>query len=195
MKKILKTISLLMCGFVLTTGFTACGDDDENYQKNSNIPTKTSMDCTLKVDAEALNSFDFFVSYYDDNGKVQTEQMVWKDSKTNLEVINLSKPAKEWKKTVTITKLPSTLGLLFEVKPKAGIDTNAGYNWLWGYNMILMAMNANGGVITDKMWGHENIFTIPEGMFEEIFNNGRGGLLNEIYTFQSNGAITTSKWE
>ena len=175
---------------------TACTKEEKN-PVNSNVIAKASMGCTLKVATEALNSFDFFVKYYDADGKEKSEQVVdWKDSKENLTSLYLSQPAKEWTKTVAVTKFPATLGLFFEAKPKDGIDTNAAYEWLWSYRRVFNTTNAAGGVLySDPNLGSESHFAVLEGKLEEDFNAGRGRLLNIIYTIQGDGTITTSKWQ
>lgn len=175
---------------------TACTKEEKD-SVNSNVIAKASMECTLMVATEALNSFDFFVKYYDADGKEKSEQLVdWKDSKEKLTLFDISQPAKEWTKTVTVSEFPATLGLFFEAKPKDGIDTNAAYEWLWGYRRVFNTTKATGGVLySDPDLGSESRFAVQEGKLEEALNAGRGRLLNFIYTVQSGGTITTGKWQ
>lgn len=194
MKKSIMTFAAVLCCIMTAAVFTACSKSNNN-DPIVIIPAKTTMSCTLKVESNALNSFDFFASYYDNNGKVQTIQVPWVDSKTELVLINKSAPAKEWTIDVARTKLPATHGVLFKVKPKEGIDHNAEYSFLWGFNMVYYGMDARDGVITNKNWSNESSFNIPEGKMDETFKSGEVILLNNLVTFQTDGSLTNGKWQ
>lgn len=186
----------IFLAFAALVALTACNKTDDNYVKNSQTPAKTWLTCTMVIAPEALNSFDFFAKYYDADGQVQSEQVTdWKDSQEQLSIYNTT-PVKVWTKTVTVTKFPATLGLLFEAKPKEGIDTNAAYTWAWAYKRDFKVVNASNGVLyTDPQIGEGRTFNASEGRLEEYLNNGMGKLFNCIYTIQSNGTFTTSQWQ
>ena len=175
------TFAAVLCCIMTAAVFTACSKSNNN-DPIVIIPAKTTMSCTLKVESNALNSFDFFASYYDNNGKVQTIQVPWVDSKTELVLINKSAPAKEWTIDVARTKLPATHGVLFKVKPKE-------------VNMVYYGMDARDGVIIDKNWSNESSFNIPEGKMDETFKSGEVILLNNLVTFQTDGSLTNGKWQ
>lgn len=155
---------------------------------------KVEMICTLKVAAEVPNSYDFFVKYYDADGNIQSEQIVWKDSPKNIVYIE-SEPAKEWTKTVSTTKLPATLGLFFEVKSKDGVDLNAADEWVWGNNVLFRASNSTGGVFLTIPRIAESVFKVGKDQQEENPKAVESVLFNSIFAFQSDGTYTESMWQ
>lgn len=110
MKKNLMTFAAVLCCSMISVMFCACSSETEieDPLTDKTPVTGAKMDCILKISAESLVSFDFFVKYYNAEGTIQSEKVVWTDaaSENGIEY-------KQWKKLVT-TSLPSTLGMYFE---------------------------------------------------------------------------------
>ena len=193
MKKILMTLAAAFCCAMTTTVFTACGsdDDDNNNKKPVDAPTSGEMECTLYTSDESLASFDFYVKYYDESGKIQSEKVVWSDQTTNQDDLIL----RTWTKKV-VAKLPATLGILFEVKAKDGLDPNGQYILSRGYNITFSSKTASGNTIETSIPNKNYVSGRNKvGMLEEMLKeNSRP--LDIIYKFDVNGKGTgPSKWE
>ena len=191
MKKILMTLAAVLCCAMTTTVFTACSSDDDDDDNNPvDAPTSGEMECTLYTSDESLDSFDFYVKYYDESGNIQSEKVVWTD-KTYLD--NL--PVRKWTKKV-VAKLPATLGILFEIKEKDGLDPNGQYILSRGYDITFTSKTASGKRI-DISTPNKNYKSNRNkvGLLKEMLKeNGRA--LDIIYKFDVNGKTAgTSKWE
>jgi hypothetical protein len=189
MKKIIMTLAAVLCCAMTTTVFTACSsDDDDNNKTSGQDATVTGeMECTLYTSDESLASFDFFVKYYDDNGQVQSEKVAW-DEKLD------SQGLRTWTKKVK-AKLPAKLGVLFEMKPKDGIDPEGQHIFARGYNIFIMSKTSSDKVISSygpmsKYISSRN----KKGEFEDALKE-HGRILDILYQFDSNGKGTASKWE
>ena len=191
MKKIMMTLAAVLCCAMTTTVFTACSSDDDNNNKKPVDPPATGeMECKLYTTDESLASFDYYVKYYDESGNIQSEKLVWTDQ-TNLDDVIV----RVWTKKV-VAKLPATLGILFEIKAKDGLDPNGQYILSHGYNITFTSKTASGNPIET---------TIPNkryesnrnkvGMLEEVLKE-KGRPLDIIYKFDVNGKGTkTGTWE
>jgi len=197
MKKILTThaagrmvLTIFLCCAMTTTVFTACGsdDDDNDNKKPEDAPTSGVMDCTLYTSDESLASFDFYVKYYDESGKIQSEKVVWSDQ-TNQDGL------RTWTKKV-VAKLPATLGILFEIKAKDGLDPNGQYILSRGYNISFTSLTASGKAIdTYTPNGAYESSRNKVGMLEDVLREF-GRPLDIIYKYDVNGkGAGTSKWE
>ncbi len=190
--RLIAAFAAVLCCAMTTTVFTACGgdDDDNGNKKPVDAPTSGEMDCTLYTSDESLASFDFYVKYYDESGNIQSEKVVW-SGQTNLDGLSV----RTWTKKV-VAKLPATLGILFEIKAKDGLDPNGQYILSRGYNITFTSKTASGNPIET---------TIPNKRYES--NRNKVGMLEEmlkevgrpldiIYKYDVNGKGTgPSKWE
>ena len=190
MKKIMMTLAAVLCCAMTTTVFTACSssDDDDNNKKSEQDATKYGvMECTLYTSDESLASFDFFVKYYDDNGQVQSEKVAW-DEKLDSEGL------RTWTKIVT-AKLPATLGVFFEMKPKDGIDPEAQHIFAGGYRMFFRSTTSTNKVISSYgPIGDYKSSGNKKGEFEDALKK-HSCVLDIIYQYDINGKGTASKWE
>ena len=191
MKKMMMTLAAVLCCAMTTTVFTACSssDDDDNTKKpDQDAPATGVMECTLYTNDESLASFDFFVKYYDDNGLMQSEKVAWDNQLNN-------QGLRTWTKKV-VAKLPATLGILFEIKAKDGIDLEGQYRLTSGYNVTFASYTASGKII-DSYTPASSFESIQnrKGMLEEALKD-LSNHLNIIYKYDSNGkGAGTSKWE
>jgi hypothetical protein len=191
MKKILMATAA-MALMTMTTVFTACSSDDgdNNNKKPVDPPTSGEMECKLYTTDESLASFDFYVKYYDESGNIQSEKLVWTDQ-TNLDDVIV----RVWTKKV-VAKLPATLGILFEIKAKDGLDPNGQYILSRGYDITFTSKTASGKPI-DISPLNKNYSSNRNkvNMLEEVLKeNGRP--LDIIYKFDVNGkAAGTSTWK
>lgn len=186
-KKFLMTALMVMCAMT-TAVFTACSsdDDDKTEEPQNEEPGTGVMECTLQTSDESLEAFDFFIKYYDSDGQVQSEKVVWNDKlEEGLRVC--------YKKVVA--KLPATLGILFEAKAKDGLDPEGQYYFTRGYNLIFSSFSASGKQI-DYNWNAPFFQSIrnKKGEFDSIKEPGR--ILNIIYQYDSKGKrVGTSSWD
>ena len=190
MKKMMMTLAAVLFCAMTTTVFTACGsdDDDNDNKKPVDAPTSGVMDCTLYTTDESLASFDYYVKYYDESGKIQSEKVVWSDQ-TN------QQGKRTWTKKV-VAKLPATLGILFEIKAKDGLDPNGQYILSRGYKIEFMSLTASGKTIDTYIpIAFDETSRNKAGMLEEMLEE-KGRPLDIIYKYDVNGKGTgTSKWE
>ncbi len=188
MKKMMMTLAAVLCCAMTTTVFTACGSDDDDNNKPVDVPATGEMKCTLFTSDESLASFEYYVKYYDESGKIQSEKVVWSDQ-TNQQGL------RTWTKNV-VAKLPATLGILFEIKAKDGLDPNTQYIQSCGYNIQFMSLTASGKSIDlYNPSGRENTFGVKGSELEDKLKE-YGRPLNIIYKYDINGNGTgTSKWE
>jgi len=191
MKKIIMTLAAVLCCAMTMTVFTACGDDDdEDNKKPEDVATSGVMECQLYTDDETLGSFDFYVKYYDANGNVKNEKVVWTDQ-TTLDDLTV----RTWTKKV-VQKLPATLGILVEIKAKDGIDPNGKYILSRGYNITFTSFTASGKRIDTTIPNKDYTSSRNKvGMLDEMLKE-KGRPLDIIYKYDVNGKGTgTSKWE
>lgn len=187
--RLIAVFAVVLCCAMTTIVFTACSsDDDDNTKKSEQDATKYGvMECTLYTSDESLASFDFFVKYYDDNGQVQSEKVAW-DEKLDSEGL------RTWTKKFK-AKLPATLGVLFEMKPKDGIDPEAQHIFARGYNMFFRSTTSTDKVISS--YGPIADYKSSrnkKGEFENALKEN-SCVLNIIYQYDINGKGTASKWE
>ena len=109
MKKILMTLTAVLCCSMTTTVFTACGSDDDDKDAPKpvvdNSPVAVVMNYEVGTTQATLNIMDIVIEYYDADGKIQNEALT----------------QESWKKTVQ-HKLPATVGLHMKAQLKAGFD-------------------------------------------------------------------------
>ena len=192
MRKFFITLAAVLCCAMTTTIFTACSSDDgdNNNKKPVDPPTSGEMECKLYTTDESLASFDFYVKYYDESGNIQSEKLVWTDQ-TNLNDVIV----RVWTKKV-VAKLPATLGILFEIKAKDGLDPNGQYILSCGYDITFTSKTASGNRIDiSPLNKNYSSGRNKVGMFEEALKeNARP--LDIIYKYDVNGKGTgPSKWE
>ena len=191
MKKILMTLAAVLCCAMTTTVFTACSsDDNDNNKKPVDPPATGEMECKLYTTDESLASFDYYVKYYDESGNIQSEKLVWTDQ-TNLDDVIV----RVWTKKV-VAKLPATLGILFEIKAKDGLDPNGQYILSRGYDITFTSKTASGNRIDiSPLNKNYSSGRNKVGKLEEVLKeNSRP--LDIIYKFDVNGKGTkTGTWE
>lgn len=189
MKKNLMTLAAILCCAMTMTLFTACGDDDDEGGKKPVVEaTSGVMECQLYSSDRTLDSFDFYVKYYDDEGNIKSEKVVWSEQ-------NNSDGLRTWSKKV-VQKLPSTLGISLEIKAKDGIDLNGQY-WIdRGYDVTFTSRTASGDVIDlHPIVGHFESSHNKAGMLEDWLQES-GRPLNVIYKYDINGKTSgTGKLE
>ena len=190
MKKIMMTLAAVLCCAMTTTVFTSCGGDDDNGNNNQppvDVAVSAEMKCALYTTEQSLAAFDFYVKYYDENGNIQSEKVVWSEQ-------NNADGQREWTKTV-VQKLPATLGALFEIKPKDGIDLNAQYIISRGYDITITSWTASGKAIDQHNDGkYLRNRNRPGTLMDVLRTEGRP--LDIILNYNANGIIVgTSTWQ
>ena len=199
MKRLMMTLSAVLCYAMATTVFTGCAGDAlvPPPMIDPTPAVSASMDCLLEISEESSQSFDYFVKYYDQEGTVQSEQVVWQAPEEDpVKLIN--KPFLQWKKQVT-TSLPSKLGFFLEVKPKPDIDLSnpsRKHKCYVGYtvNFKTVRESGNGYANRSQPYGHD--IDIKSSDVETYFSQGFGRIADFIYTIDENGEISDVKfWE
>lgn len=189
-KQFLTAALLTMCAMT-TTLFTACGSDDSsNEKKEKKVPVSAALVCALYTDDETLLTFDFYVKYYDANGQVQSEKVVWDE--------NLNKEGRRtWTKKV-VAKLPATLGVKCEVKPKEGVvlDPEGEYYVGRGHFLSSALLDAAGETLSDFPGYTADYGTsrIRKEKISEVQEKGYTSL-DIVYYFDANGNRTNSPWQ
>ena len=182
------TLAAVLCCAMTNTVFTACSsdDDDNNSKKEKDAPATARMECKLYTSDESLASFDFYVKYYDANGQVQSEKITWSDK---LDELN----RRTWTMNVT-AKLPATLGVLFEVKAKDGIDYNAKHVLARGFDITFSSYTAsNYNIEFYKPASSYKSSGVKAGELESALVE-YGQVVNIIEKYDTNGKGTVSTW-
>ena len=179
------TLAAVLCCAMTTTVFTACGSDDDNNNNDpsqKDLPATCDMTVTLITDDETLTSFDFYFKYYDENGQVKSEKVVY-DEKLNADGLRTCT------KKVT-AKLPAMLGALYEAKLKEGVDLSVKHSYCRGHEIMFASYTASGKVIDyyKPAWGY--IITNISGVFPEE----QSRVLDITDQFNSEGKGTVGKW-
>ncbi len=190
MKKIMMTLAAVLCCAMTTTVFTSCGGDDDNGNNNQppvDVAVSAEMECALYTTEQSLAAFDFYVKYYDENGNIQSEKVVWSEQ-------NNADGKREWTKKV-VQKLPATLGVLFEIKPKDGIDLNAQYIISRGYDIKITSRTASGKAIDQYIGKDDRSFRNRPGLLMDILRT-EGRPLDIILNYNANGIrVGSSTWQ
>ena len=184
MKKILMTLAAVLCCTMTTIVFTACGSDDDNDTKpQKDLPATCEMVVKLLTDDETLTSFDFYFKYYDANGQVQSEKVVFDEKLTSL-------GQRSYSKKVT-AKLPAMLGGLYEAKLKDGVDLSVKHTYSRGYEIRFAsytAANYEVDIITPA-WGYLTTHV------SEVFTEEMACVMDWTCQFNSEGKGTLGKWK
>ena len=178
------SVLMALCAMTVTTVFTSCGGDDAPQQAPEG-PTSATLYTYLLTNDETLGNFDFLVKYYDANGQVKEEKVVFDE----IQDANGNK-AYKWEKTVT-ANLPTTLGMFFEMKLKDGLDPQAQYTIALGKKCIpYTSKTFSEGFYSVSDY---HVSRIRAGKLEEVLKNL--DTINVIYHFDSKGDYTTSAWK
>lgn len=190
-KQFLMAALMTMCAMT-TTVFTACGSDSDDDSNNNSkggkkAPVSAGLACSLLTDDETLLTFDFYVKYYDANGQVQSEKVVWDQWD--------GEGHRKWTKTV-IAKLPATLGMYCELKAKYAGDFDPTVHYLVGrgFSTSYSLLDEAGKVVSDYQSSVSafSVSIIHESSIYDFLENDR--FLNFIYYFDANGNLTTDEW-
>lgn len=188
-KHFLMAVLMTMCAMT-TTMFTACGSDsDDNNKGGKKGPVSAGLVCALMTDDETLQCFDFYAKYYDANGQVQSEKIVWGDQRD-------AEDHRLWTKTFA-AKLPATLGMHCQIKAKENVelDPNAHYKLGHGFLISSTLLDEAGKSLSD-LPGYVSNFIITgirQGSIIDFLEN-ENNFLNFVYYFDANGNRTEGKW-
>lgn len=185
MKKML-TLAAILCCAMTATVFTACGSDDDNSSEPAKDPASTAvMNCTLYTNDAALESFDYYVKYYDANGKEVSEKITWSENLDNLK-------RRTWTKNL-VAKLPAKVGVYMEVRAKDGVDLEVAHKMAYGYAVSFASLTASGQTIREfRPASRYDDMTIKKGMVQEFLSN-ENPLFNQGYEFDAEGKVVTDK--
>lgn len=194
MKKNLMTFAAVLCCSMISVMFCACSSETEieDPLTDKTPVTGAKMDCILKISAESLVSFDFFVKYYNAEGTIQSEKVAWTDaaSENGIEY-------KQWKKLVT-TSLPSTLGMYFEIKPKEDIDLsdpNKMHTFIYDEGVYISSVRESGANYQLKQVVLGSKGSTKSSKIEAAFSSPCA-LADIIVTFDKDGNVVSErKWE
>lgn len=175
------SVLMALCAMTVSTLFTSCGGDD-TPQQAPEAPITATLYCHLLTNDETLANIDFYLTYYDANGQIKSEKVVWD--------AELDESGRRTYTQIVTANVPATLGVHCEIKLKDGLDPEAKYNVAFGQCCVPTTSKVNNGgysLISD--------YSVSEGVrgdFYKIFNESA---LNVIYHFDSKGNYSTSKWQ
>ena len=180
MKKFMMTLAAVLCCTMTATVFTACGSDDDNNSKPQDPPTSCEMKVTLLTDDETLVSFDFYFKYYDENGQIKSEKVVFDEKDYE--------GRRTCTKTVT-AKLPGVVGGLCEAKMKDGAGTGAKH-YARGFEVSFMSYTASKKSINfyKPGWGYfvNNVY--------ETLSDDYARVMDISCQFDSQGTGSLGRW-
>ena len=183
MKKQHFFFSVLIALCAVTAVFTSCGSDSSPLQPHD-PPSTANMKCTLLTDDATLVNFDFFVKWYDANGQIQEEKVVWGDERDY-------EGNRKCQKNVT-AKLPATLGVYFYMKLKEGITPPTHYTV--GYSRDYTFYSATVGdvpISTDYKGDFSGPSDYDYSMLDRFQNKE---IINVIYQYDADGKYTKGTW-
>ena len=189
-KHFLTAALMAMCAMA-TTMFTACGSDSDDNNNNGGKkgPVSAGLVCSLMTDDETLLNFDFYAKYYDANGQVQTEKVVWGEKRNE-------QGYRIWTKTVT-AKLPATLGMHCQIKAKEGVEYDPNTRYMVGHGFLITSslldeacksLSDVPGYVSEYI-----VSRIRQGSIYEFLEN-ENNFLNVVYYFDANGNRTNGNW-
>ncbi len=174
------TLAAVLCCAMVTTVFTACGDDDDNsinsgkVTDNSAKATGVSLSVSISESVDILEYCDVVIEYNDGTG-TKTEAM----------------SSSLWSKTFTAT-LPNTFTIKKIVTLKADKDmasaTSIKYSHKYSYSYYLT--NASGSRL--DIGGASSGGSDGSGKADKVAEGITNGRMNSTYTytFDSDGNLT-----
>ncbi len=178
------TLAAVLCCAMTATGLTACGSDDDDGntpKQDDNTPVAATMDYEMKVGDDMLRLLDITIEYYDDSGKVQTEQLT----------------QKTWKKSIK-AKLPATLGARLKGRLKQGADLSSRetFTAAYGYSYRGYAVSATDKVVGNVVSsGTDANLSMQADKVSLWLENHSDGLVNFLYEFAASGQPVSSSWK
>jgi len=184
MKKQNFFFSVFMALCAMTTLFTSCGSDSSPLQPHD-PPATANMKCTLQTDDATLANFDFFVKWYDANGQIQEEKIVWD--------AELDKYGHRTCVKKVTTKLPATLGVYCYMKLKEGAAPQAKYSIGYGHDYTFYSATAGDVPISNDYKGEYSGPTEYDSSQLDGFL--KKPVVNLIYQYDSDGKCTKGTWQ
>ena len=195
MKKVFKTLFVLMCGLVMTTSFLSCGSDDKD--DNTNQPPTPEFKgigaiYTISVTEQMAKLCDYTVTYYAKNNVLANEKMTWK----------IENGVATWEKEVSSIVMPATFGVKISLKIKddaqlSGVTIN---NFNFEKTVLYME-----GITTDEKMVWKKTYDFSNGLgkvgctgekldsyIATIENKNNGTMLNQSYSIDKTGSIVSS---
>ncbi len=183
MKMKMMTLAAVFCCAMGLTMFTACGsdDDDDKVQVDSNTPVAAVMEYGFEVSDDMLTVLDMTVEYYDNDGKLQKENLT----------------QKKWVKTVK-AKLPVSLGACLKAQLKDGVDVNTieAIKVSRGYKCTAYSMTATSNIAGNVESSSNNVtLTVNGEKLTSLLSDKNGILISYLYDFADNGKVVAGSWK
>ncbi len=183
MKMKMMTLAAVFCCAMGLTMFTACGsdDDDDKVQVDSNTPVAAVMEYGFEVSDDMLTVLDMTVEYYDNDGKLQKENLT----------------QKKWVKTVK-AKLPVSLGACLKAQLKDGVDVNTieAIKVSRGYKCTAYSMTATSNIAGNVESSSNNAtLTVNGEKLTSLLSDKNGILISYLYDFADNGKVVAGSWK
>lgn len=161
MKKIFSRLALAMMMAIACTGFTSCGDD--NDEPEAPVTWGSSYVITFELSDDVINTADITAYIANPDGTFREEKV----TKTKL----------SW--TLTGNKLPDKAGVLLTFVPKKNIDSDKVYDIGIKGNIAVTSLK-DDQVVDYKSYGHDSNMTIQGDNLTQYYV-GRGvGLAHGI---------------
>ena len=183
MKMKMMMLAAVFCCAMGLTMFTACGsdDDDDKVQVDSNTPVDAVMEYGFEVSDDMLTVLDMTVEYYDNDGKLQKENLT----------------QKKWVKTVK-AKLPVSLGACLKAQLKDGVDVNTieAIKVSRGYKCTAYSMTATSNIAGNVESSSNNAtLTVNGEKLTSLLSDKNGILISYLYDFADNGKVVAGSWK
>ena len=156
-------------------------DDNESEKEKEQTPESVVSTFNLSVSDDMVNYLDITVEYYDENGKVQKENM----SATN------------WSKAVT-SKLPATVGVCVKATIKEGKDLSSveKFKYTRNYSIKYQFIDKNGQKLNSlDSDGVSSTSSFNGAKIPALLKENENDILwSRLCTIDAEGNKTTGKW-
>ena len=183
--RLIAAFAAVLCCAMTTTVFTACGNDDDDYDniKPSVVETPVAvlMDYELETTQATLNILDLTVEYYDADGKIKNEPM----------------KELQWKKSIQ-HKLPATVGLHLKAQLKPGFDPDSSEEVKISFERSFdgYTLTATGGKVPIS-YHDTHAFSVgtKSSKFSGWLTEESNNILPVLYIYDDKGQYSTGTWK
>lgn len=161
MKKIFSRLTLAMMMAIACTGFTSCGDD--NDEPEAPATRGSSYEVTFELSDDVVNTADITAHIANPDGTFREEKV--------------TKTKSTW--TLTGNKLPDKAGVLLTFVPKKNIDENKAYNIGIKGNIAVTSLR-NDKVVDYRSYGHDSSIPIKGDKLSQYYVGKGAGFAHGI---------------
>lgn len=156
-------------------------DDNESEKEKEQTPESVVSTFTLSVSDDMVKYLDITIEYYDENGKVQKENM----------------SASEWTKSVK-SKLPATTGVCVKATIKEGQDLSSVeiFKYARNFSTSDQIVDKNGQKVKSlPSSGINSALSVKGDKVSELLGDKNNIIWSRLHTFDAEGNETVGSWE